>query len=98
MSEEQGSHHRQLLKGRREGRIEEDRLQVVAHGHVAAGGHPHVLADELTGAGAEDGQGQAGDVLVGPQGDGEEGVDEGADGAAQEGEEQSQDEIGRAHV
>ena len=92
VAEEQGSHHRQLLQGRREGGIEENRLQVVAHRHIAAGGHPHILADELARAGTEDGQGQTGDVLVGPEGDGEEGVDEGSDGAAQEGEEQSQDD------
>ena len=91
MPEEDGPHHGQLPEGRREGGAGEHRLQIVADGHIAPGGAAHVLPDELPRPGAENGQGQAGDVLVGPQGDGEEGVDEGGEGPGQKGEHQGQE-------
>ena len=44
----------------------------VADGDVAALADAHILADELADAGAEDGEGQARDVLVRPECRGQE--------------------------
>ena len=55
-------------------------------GHIAAGGGvADGLAQEVGKAGAEDGEGQTGHVLVGPEGDGEDAVNEGAQSGAQDG-------------
>ena len=85
VAEEQPAHHRQLLEEDREGRAVEGPLQGVADGHVGALPHPHEFTDVLAHAGAEDGEGQAGDVLVGPEGDGEEAEEQGSQRAGQEG-------------
>ena len=50
-----------------------------------------MLSEEFPVAHAEDGQRQAGDILVGPEGDGEEGIEEAPQGGGQKGRDKGQD-------
>ena len=56
------------------------------HGNLshAAGHNIQTAAKEICNAAAEDGQGQAGDVLIGPQGDGQKAVEQSPQGRRQE--------------
>ena len=58
----------------------------------AAGHGVQAAAEEVGHAAAEDGQGQAGDVLVGPEGDGEKAVEQAAQRRGQEGRGEGEDE------
>ncbi len=87
VAEEDAPQGRDILKEIREGGVLEKALQCVADGNIAVFPDPHVLADELAHSCAEDGQGQSGDVLVGPEGDGEEAENQGGQGPRQEGAE-----------
>ena len=97
VAEQQRARHGNALECRGKRRALKDRLELVADGHITAGGHAHILADELPRAGAKDGQGQTRDILVGPERDGDEAVDEGPERAPQEGE-QDGDEHGHQTV
>ena len=65
----------------------------------AAGHVVQTAAEEIGDAGAKDGQGQARDVLVGPEGDGQEAVDQarhaGGGEADDQGQQQPHDALGR---
>ena len=63
----------------------------------AAGQLVEAAAEEVADAGAEDRQGQTGDVLVRAQADGQEGVDEAAQGRRQEAGQQAH-EYAQGHV
>ena len=63
----------------------------LAHGHIIAGvGAADGLSEEVGEAGAEDGESQAGHVLVGPEGDGEHTVEKRAEGGAEKGQNKPQ--------
>ena len=101
VAEEDLAHVGDILHGLREGGTDEYGLQVIAHGHEAALTDPHDLANILAHAGAKDGQRQTGDVLVGPEGDGQEAEDQRGDAAGDEGAQQTdehrQKSTGRFH-
>ena len=64
------------------------------HGDLAhaAGQLVEAAAEEVGHAAAEDGQRKTGDVLVGPEGDGEEGVNQPAEGGKQEAAYEAEDQ------
>ena len=74
-----------------------ERLRGHGHGDLAdaAGELVEAPAEEVAHAGAEDRQGQAGDVLVRPQGDGQEAVDEAAQRGGKERRDEAHDDAQR---
>ena len=93
MGEEDLPHIGDVHQGLGENGVVEDALHPGADGEEAGGvrvadGLPEVVAE----AGAEHGQGQARDVLVGPEGDGQHGEDQGPQPRHQDGADQGDEE------
>ena len=93
VGEEELAHHRQVHQGGREHGTVEQALHRGAHRQEAGGvGVADGLPEGVAEAGAEHGQGQTGDVLVGPEGDGEHREHQGAQPRAHQGAYQGDDQ------